>query len=244
MAYEFYMNGILLPIAPSKLTMKINGKNKTMDLINDGEINLLNIPGLTDFSFTVLLPHTKYPFADYNGSFAFPGVESAFQSPKFYLEVFEWLAKSQKPFRFLVIRKKPNGEQLFDTNMSVSLEDYQTIEDAEQYGFDIAVDINLKQYKEYKTKEFEVYNDIQADGVINHVFVEVVHRPGEPYPIKNYTVQPGDSLYSIAKITMGDGEQWGLLYETNKQLIDSANVGYEDAQYTIHPGQVLVIPWL
>ena len=38
MAYRLYMDGILFPVTPSKITMKINGKNETVTLINEGEI--------------------------------------------------------------------------------------------------------------------------------------------------------------------------------------------------------------
>ncbi|MFQ9572574.1 MAG: hypothetical protein ACLR0V_00525 [Roseburia hominis] len=36
MAYRLYMDGILFPVTPSKITMKINGKNETVTLINEG----------------------------------------------------------------------------------------------------------------------------------------------------------------------------------------------------------------
>ena len=41
MAYRLYMDGILFPVTPSKITMKINGKNETVTLINEGEANIL-----------------------------------------------------------------------------------------------------------------------------------------------------------------------------------------------------------
>lgn len=69
MAYEFYIDGFLLPIAPSKLTLKINGRNKTTTLINDSEVNQLKLPGLTDISFSCILPQNKYPFAKYPDGF-------------------------------------------------------------------------------------------------------------------------------------------------------------------------------
>ena len=42
MAYKLYMAGTLMPITPSKVTVKINNQNKTMTLINGEEINILN----------------------------------------------------------------------------------------------------------------------------------------------------------------------------------------------------------
>ena len=48
MAYYFYLGKTLLPVAPQKLQLKIKGANKTYTLINDGEINVLKTPGLTD----------------------------------------------------------------------------------------------------------------------------------------------------------------------------------------------------
>ena len=44
-AYRLYMDGILFPVTPSKITMKINGKNETVTLINEGEANILKRPG-------------------------------------------------------------------------------------------------------------------------------------------------------------------------------------------------------
>lgn len=48
MAYKLYMAGTLMPITPSKVTVKINNQNKTMTLINGEEINILKAAGLSD----------------------------------------------------------------------------------------------------------------------------------------------------------------------------------------------------
>ena len=34
MSYEFYLNGILMPVTPGKLKLKIANNNKTVNLIN------------------------------------------------------------------------------------------------------------------------------------------------------------------------------------------------------------------
>ena len=56
-----------------------------------------------------------------------------------------------------------------------------------------------------------------------------------PTPGSNYTVQSGDTLFSIAQQAYGDGNQWQKIYDANKQVI-----GNDPNQ--IHPGMVLYIP--
>ena len=38
MVYDFYLDKCLLPVTPSKLSLKINNANKTLTLINEREI--------------------------------------------------------------------------------------------------------------------------------------------------------------------------------------------------------------
>ena len=68
MAYYFFMGYDMLPVPPEKMSIRIRGKNRTINLINDGEANLIKSPGLTDISFTVLLPNNQYDFSDYNSA--------------------------------------------------------------------------------------------------------------------------------------------------------------------------------
>ncbi len=144
--YDVYISNTLLPIAPEKITMQINGKNETATLINDGEISMLKTPGLTTVSFIVLFPNVKYPFAQY---------PDGYHRAEYYLNKLEALMNKKKPFQFIVTRKTPVNKKLFNTNLTVSLENYQIIDDAKE-GFDIKVQINLKQFKDYGTKTFKV----------------------------------------------------------------------------------------
>jgi len=140
--YSFYLDRILLPVAPSKLSIGFKSHNKTLNLMNDGEINILKDPGLLDISFDVLIPNTKYPFSIY---------ESGFELADKYIEKINKLKTDKKPFQFIVTRTKPDGIPIFNTNIKVSLEEYEMSEDAEE-GFDIMLSIKLKQYKAYSTK--------------------------------------------------------------------------------------------
>ena len=224
MAYDFYLDAMLLPVTPSKLTISIDNKNKTMVLINDGEINILKKPGLTDISFTALLPQTKYPFAVY---------KNGFQKADVFLDKLEQLKASQKPFQFIVSRTLPNGKLLFDTNIKVSLEDYKIIEDSKN-GFDVNVEIKLKQYRDYGTKTVNVtIKQSKPVATVQNT------RPAESSPApkvtaKSYTVAKGDTLWAIAKKYYGDGSKYTKIFEANKGVLKNPNV--------IYPGQVLALP--
>lgn len=140
------MDKCLLPIAPQKLQIKVNNANKTVTLIDEGQINILKKAELTDIEFECEIPQVNYPFALY---------KSGFVGASFFLSYFENLKTSKKPFQFIVSRTMPNGKVLFATNIKVSMEDYKITESAKN-GFDLTVKIKLKQYREYSTKTVNI----------------------------------------------------------------------------------------
>lgn len=224
MAYYFYLDKVLLPIAPSKLQLKVNNQNKTLTLINEGEINILKKPKLTDVDFDCMIPQVKYPFALY---------KDGFQKASYYLNKLEELKSSQEPFQFIVTRTLPNGSMLFDTNMKVSLEDYKVKEDKKE-GFDLVVSISLKQYKDYGTKTANVtFTQSKPTATVT------TSRPAESSPApkttaKTHTVVKGDTLWGIAKKYYGNGSQYSKIFNANKDKIKNPNL--------IYVGQVLTIP--
>lgn len=44
--FRFYLANMLLPITPSKLSLKVKNTNKTVTLINEGEVNIIKTKGL------------------------------------------------------------------------------------------------------------------------------------------------------------------------------------------------------
>ncbi|MGE7951942.1 LysM peptidoglycan-binding domain-containing protein [Lysinibacillus xylanilyticus] len=215
--YNFFVDGVQFPVAPSEMTTKINGRNETIVLMNDGEVNVIKKPGLTDIEFEVLLPNVKYPFAVY---------PNGFQPATFYLEKLEKLKGSIKPFQFIVNRMMPNGNLLFDTNMTMTIEDYEIKESAED-GFDVTVSIQLKQYRAYGNKRIVVQPATQSNGATSSTTTQkaVVEqkRPttGKVTP-KTHTVVKGDTLWAIAKKYLGDGSKYTELAKLNN--ISNPNV--------------------
>ncbi len=223
MAYYFYLGNVLLPIPPKKLELKISNQNKTYDLMNYSEINVLKNPGLTSMEFEVLLPNVKYPFAMYKNDF---------QNAKYYLGILENLKVNKSAFQFIVIRKFPNGNSIFDTNIKVSIEDY-TITDSTDEGFDTKVKIKLKQYREYSTKTVQITIKQYKPPVVTRTVTTNNTAASKPSG-QNYTVKRGDCLWNIAKKYYGNGSKYTTIYNANRDKIKNPNL--------IYPGQVLWIP--
>ena len=220
MAYKLYMNGVLYPITPSKITMKLNNKNKTMNLIDEGEVNLLKSVGLTSLEFDLLLPNVKYPFAQY---------ENDFEPAKYFLDKLLNLKIDKKPFQFILVRTDVSQSRFYDDNFTVSLEDLTVKEDASN-GYDLLVSIKLKGYKEFGTKVYEPKKDDPTK--VNKAKETRTDSDNKPKVPTTYTVKKGDTLSKIAKYFYGDSSLYGGIVTAN-------NIKNPDL---IHTGDKLQIP--
>lgn len=221
MAYSVFLDGVLLPITPAKLELKIKNQNKTINLINGEEINVLKAPGLSEVQFDAVFPQVSYPFT--NGQ---P------KSADFYLSLLERLKTGKNPFQYIVSRVTPAGKILFDTNLKVGLEDYKFTDDVKQ-GFDISVTIKLKQWRDYGTKTVK----IEKPTTPTEKPKATVEKPRDTSTApqkKTYTVVKGDCLWNIAKRYLGDGSRYMEIYNLNKDKIKNPNL--------IYVGQVLTLP--
>lgn len=214
MSYTCYLDSIEMP-TPSKLTIKIKGKNKTLILLNEGEINFLRQPGLTE----LVVP------------FVFPMLTGE-HTPDYYLDILERLKTSRKATRFILVRRSPAGRMLYDTNMQVSVEDYNITEDAKN-GLDVSVDVNLKQWRDYGTKTVTVEQPKESQE--QQTVTVTKERDASTAPqAKTHTVKKGDTLWALAAKYYGSGAQYTKIYNANKDKISNPNL--------IYVGQVLTIP--
>lgn len=230
MSYKCYLFGQLMPETPSKLTVKIKGKNKTLELLNEGEINFLRTPGLTE----ITLPLT------------FPMLIGS-RRPEYYLNLLEKAKTGRSTTQFIMTRTTPNGRLLFDTNIKVSVEDY-TITESATNGLDVSVEVNLKQYRDYGTKTIKVETEAKKttaavtqqtqpkkQTTTTKTATVTKERPATTAPkATTYTVKKGDCLWNIAKKYLGNGAKYNLIYNANKDKIKNPNL--------IYVGQVLTIP--
>ena len=225
MSYKCYLDGVLMPETPAKLSLKIKGKNKTLDLLNEGEINFLRTPGLTEITLPLTFP-----------------MLTASRRPEYYLNILERLVAGRKPTQFIMTRTTPNGRLLFDTNIKVSVEDYSIAESATN-GLDLSVEVKLKQYRDYSTKTIKVETEAkkttaavtQQTQQTKKTATVTTDRAATTAPkATTYTVKKGDTLWGISKKYLGNGAKYNLIFNANKGKIKNPNL--------IYVGQVLTIP--
>lgn len=246
--YNFYFDVnkevLTFPITPGELNIKVDSNNEVINLINEGDINVLKSPSLTEIEFEARFPMRQYPYArDYVD----------FET---YFNVFKELKEKKQSFRFIVARTTPNGKRTWDTNMAVSLENLELQESADE-GDDVIVSFKLKQYKEYGVKILKKKTQGVKKPTAGKVTVSTTtktttstsdkKRPAEKKTKdKTYTVKSGDCLWNIAKKFYGDGSKWKKIYNANKNIIEKTAKKYGKSSssngHWIYPGTKLTIP--
>jgi hypothetical protein len=209
--YEVYLDKILMPVAPEKITYKTESRNSTIELINMEEISLINSPGLTEYSFDVLLPGGKVPYANYL---------TTYKEPYVYIGEFEEILKNKKAVLFRFIRKDlPYNRPGFTIKKMVTLESFTVTESADD-GFDVYVSLRLKEFKEASSTKYMTEESFSS--------LENSSRT-EKEKASSYTVKDGDSLWKICRQELNDGNRCYEIASLN-------NISNPDL---IYPGQVI-----
>ena len=174
-----------LPIPPDEMTTTVGTNNKVYETTGFGEINILKEIGLRDIKMSIYLPNDiTMPFVQ--NKYA---TNCIIDKPITYLNKFREFKTEKKPFRLMITRILPSGEEIFKTNIKVSLEEYTVFERAGEEG-DFFVQLTFKEYKEDDTKEIVPTN--------NGKYTTNSNRSQKEAP-KTYVVKKGDTLWDIAK---------------------------------------------
>ncbi len=211
---EFYLmapdgSRIHLPVNPEQITCQTGTRMQTFDVISLGEIAIPrgNVP--TRFSWEGFFPGEAR-----KDSF----MVKDWRSPKELIGLLSlWRAQNTK-VRLLVTETPINHDCYIETFEHTWGGGYG---DAE-YRIELVQAIELRVYAEEQKETQQT------------VALASTTRPA-PEPPKTYTVKPGDTLWAIAKQTLGDGSRWREIYQANSDVIG------KDPNL-IRPGQVFRIP--
>ena len=210
--YDVYIDGLILPITPGEITSKFGSTNEVITLINEGEINILKSPSLTEISFEARFPMRSYPYSR---------EPLDFQS---YYNHFNDLKTNKKPFQFIISRRTLKGVPTWYTNLEMALEELEVKESADE-GDDVIISFELKQYKHYGVKTLRTNipnksntsNSVSVPTVSSEPVRETLNSPGQQ--TTKYVVQDGDTWLKIARAAYNDESKWIAIYNANKDKI-------------------------
>ena len=198
------------PVNPERITCQTGNRIQTFDVIELGDISMPRGRMPIRFSFEGFFPGEARKDD--------PMVKSG-QSPKELVDILSLWRNEGTKLRLLVTETPINHDVYFDGDGS--------FEHEWRGGHgDCWYSLRFVEARELVIRAEGETAPAVADGVQQT-------RPAPPAQ-KTYTVKPGDTLWAIAKKTLGDGARWREIYNNNADVIG------EDPN-RIFPGQVLRI---
>lgn len=176
-----------LPVPPVSYEIKKGNINKTVNINDVGEINLIGKPRLATITLSTFFPNKEYSFCQYTG----------FPKPYECVKLIENWRQSGKPIRLIITNT--------NINLPVAIEGFSY---GERDGSgDVYFSLELKEYK-----FLSISDQTSATTTVN---TTTITRPVEKEQPTSYTVKTGDSLWLISKKLFGDGSKWTELANKN-----------------------------
>lgn len=204
---------IELPVLPKSLPISHDGNSKTHNIVNFGEIIVPEDRKLLSLSIESFFPKYAGPYVT---------AESHFE-PKYYVEkLLQW--KTAKKILRIVICGSATP-----INILCLLEQFEFEEKAGQPG-DIFYKMNIKEYREFSAQEVSVISSKKSSKVV--IKNKAKKRTQTKEVAKKYIAKKGDTLFSIAKKELNDGNKAKNIQKENNIY------SYTD----IYAGKVIKLP--
>lgn len=218
---DFYLTApdgsrLHFPVNPEKITCRTGNRILTFDVITLGEISLPRGRVPIRFSFEGFFPGEARKD---------DSMVKSWRSPKELVSILSAWRNEGTKLRLLVTETPINYDVYFDGDGSFQ---------HEWRGGHGDCWYNLR-FVEAREMVLLTENEVRPSTtrVTGSSAAGLLSRPAPPTP-KTYTVKSGDTLYAIAKKTLGDGGLWREIYNNNVDVIG------KDPNL-IRPGQVLRI---
>lgn len=213
---DFYLTApdgsrIHFPVNPQKVTCKTGNRMLAFDVIALGEIPLPRGRAALKFAFEGFFPGETRKNASWLKSWT---------SPKELTDILSTWRNESVKLRLLVTETPINHDVYFDGEGSFEHEWYGGHGDC-QYSLRFV-----------EARELIIQPEVTPSAPAAAITPQQT-RPAPPAK-KTYTVKSGDTLWAIAKRTLGDGSRWKEIYNNNTGVIG------KDPNL-IRPGQVLRI---
>lgn len=201
LSFNNQAEGFQLPINPSSIEIGESGKSSTYDIEKLGEINVIQNPKLSTYSFDGLFPAQAYPFL--SAPLMDPvSVDDKLQN--YYVHYITKWMESKRPIRFVLA-----GDD-FKINEACSIESFTWQQVAG--SADISYSLSLKKYVFYAAQKVKVGQS--ASGNVS-ITKDQPARANDKQTPKTYTMVAGDTLWKVAQKQLGNGDRWKEIQTLN-----------------------------
>ena len=146
--FEYKNRIVQMPVNPETLEVEHQGNNKTTEIVNLGNVNILKERKLAKIVLASFLP--QYPDGGYVVT------KGKFEGPEFYQEFFAQIVADKQPVRLIVSDT--------ELNMLVSIEGVKYGREAGDN--DIAYQLNLKEYRVNRARKLTIKEETSNDTII------------------------------------------------------------------------------
>lgn len=211
---------IEIPLLPEKMEVNESGNNKSYEISQLGEVNVIKSKKLTEISFESFFPAEWFPACNVQQNELF--------KPSHYIDKISKWRDSKQPMR-LVFTGGP-----MNINLPVSIEKFTWGEEGGAVG-DIKYSISFKEYKFYSAKKIEVVKPATTSTAKPTIKKKIAEkRPNTKVKPKTYKLTKNDTLWKVAKKFLGDGSKYKQIQKLN---------GIKDSELKrLKTGRVIKLP--
>lgn len=183
-------------VLPGKISFSIGSKNKTVEILNLGEITKIKSR-----------PQMQIKWSGFFPANGFQGIKVK-EKPKKICQKIKKFKSGKKPCHLVVTG---NGVSV---NIYCTIENFDYDEEGGAVG-DVNYNITLKEYRHIAVRK-------AVKGRKGKYILKKVGARINNTDVTTYTIKKGDTLYRIAKKFLGSGSKKSIIYNLNKQTLDKA----------------------
>lgn len=182
---------IRLPVLPESIEIEESSNNKSFNLQNIGEINVINKIKLPTLMIKSIFPLYNSPYV----------TTSYLLKPSEYVDIIKQWRDKNEPIALTITGTA------YPIEWQCSIEKFVYGESAGSVG-DISYSLRLKKYVNYGIEKAVIQqgsNDVATTAI----------RTSTKEVAKSYTVRKGDTLYAICKKELGNGDKYKEIARLN-----------------------------